>query len=181
MTAAVEGLLADGIVPDGLVCALGAVAATPACGGDTGGWLDQFAANVLGPAHFIRAVAPAMQRRGHGRIVTVSSIRGQDPLSSPEVAAYSAAKAAVENLTTTYARELAPAITVNCVAPGFVLTDMADTWSETVRAEVDRCLLGRAAQPEEIAKILLFLVSDAASFITGQTLLADGGLLARMT
>ncbi|MGD9525914.1 SDR family NAD(P)-dependent oxidoreductase [Pseudonocardia sp.] len=179
--AAVGRLLADGHAVDGLVCTLGAVSATPALGGSTDGWLDEFRANVLAPAHFIRAVAPGMVERRHGRIVTVSSIRGHDALAHGDVTAYSAAKAALENLTSIYAKELAPHVTVNAVAPGFVLTDMSRTWSPQVREEVGRSLLGRAAEPEEIARLLLVLVSNAASFLTGQTILADGGLLARRT
>ncbi|MEV5409860.1 SDR family oxidoreductase [Thermopolyspora sp. NPDC052614] len=178
---AVARLRTDGHVIDRLICTLGAVSPTSALDGDTGPWLDEFRWNVLAPAHFIRAVAPDMLARGFGRIVTVSSIRGRDNLANEEVTAYGAAKAALENLTAVYAKRLAPAVTVNCVAPGFVLTDMSAVWSEDVRAEVRRSLLGRAAEPEEIARVLLFLVSDGASFITGQTLLADGGLDARLT
>jgi 3-oxoacyl-[acyl-carrier protein] reductase len=133
----------------------------------------------LAPVNFIRAVAPGMTARGRGRIVTVSSIRGRDNLASPEVTGYSAAKAALENVTASFAKALAPAVTVNAVAPGFVMTDMAETWSETVRGEVASNLLGRAGQPEEIAALLSYLTSDGASFITGQTILADGGLDAR--
>lgn len=122
-----------------------------------------------------------MLARGHGRIVTVSSIRGRDNLAHPEVIAYGAAKAALENVIAALAKQFAPAVTVNAVAPGFVRTDMAGTWSAGVRDEVRRSLLGRAAEPEELARVLLFLVSDAASFIAGQTLLADGGLDARIS
>lgn len=177
--ASVSELFTAGYQIDRLVCTLGAVSKTPALHGDTEAWLEDFRANVLAPVHFIRAVAPAMTKRGNGRIVTVSSIRGRDNLAHAEVTAYSAAKAALENVTATFAKQLAPAVTVNAVAPGFVRTDMAETWSASVRAEVGRSLLGRAAEPEEIARILLFLISDAAGFITGQTLLADGGLDAR--
>jgi 3-oxoacyl-[acyl-carrier protein] reductase len=181
--AAVQAMIDEvkdrGYVPDALICTLGAVTATDAMTGDTDVWLDEYRANVLAPVNFIRAVAPLMLAKGGGRIVTVSSIRGRDNLASPEVTAYSAAKAALENVTVSFAKALAPTITVNSVAPGFVMTDMAETWSDEVRKEVRANLLGRAGEPEEIAALLSFLVSDSASFITGQTILADGGLDAR--
>jgi NAD(P)-dependent dehydrogenase (short-subunit alcohol dehydrogenase family) len=158
--AAVSEVTDGGHAIDALICTLGAVQSTPALGGDTESWIDEYRSNVLAPAHFIRAVAPGMVERGHGRIATVSSIRGRDNLSHTDVTGYSAAKAALENLTSTFAKELAPAVTVNAVAPGFVLTDMADTWSGSVRREVGRSLLGRAAEPDEIARVLLFLVSS---------------------
>jgi 3-oxoacyl-[acyl-carrier protein] reductase len=164
---------------DALICTLGSVLATDALSGPTDDWLDEYRSNVLGPVNFIRAVAPTMLTNGGGRIVTVSSIRGRDNLASPEVTAYSAAKAALENVTVSFAKALAPTITVNAVAPGFVLTDMSETWSDEVRKEVATNLLERAAQPEEIAALLCYLASDGASFITGQTILADGGLDAR--
>jgi NAD(P)-dependent dehydrogenase (short-subunit alcohol dehydrogenase family) len=169
----------QGYIPDALICTLGAVAATDAMTGDTDVWLDEYRANVLAPVNFIRSVAPLMLAKGGGRIVTVSSIRGRDNLASPEVTGYSAAKAALENVTVSFAKALSPTITVNSVAPGFVMTDMAETWSDEVRKEVRANLLGRAGEPEEIAALLSFLVSDSASFITGQTILADGGLDAR--
>ncbi|OKH80643.1 3-oxoacyl-ACP reductase [Mycobacterium sp. SWH-M3] len=175
----VNSLVAQSDSIDALICTLGTVTATDALAGDTEAWVEEYRANVLGPVNFIRAVAPSMLANGKGRIATVSSIRGRDNLASPEVTGYSAAKAALENVTASFAKALAPAITVNAVAAGFVLTDMADTWSDEVRKEVSANLLGRAAQPEEIAALLCFLVSDGASFITGQTILADGGLDAR--
>lgn len=180
---AVQELVDTALAPEGridaLICTLGSVLATDALTGSTDDWIEEYRSNVLGPVNFIRAVAPSMLANGAGRIVTVSSIRGRDNLASPEVTAYSAAKAALENVTVSFAKALAPAVTVNAVAPGFVLTDMSETWSEEVRREVATNLLGRAAQPEEIAALLCFLVSDGASFITGQTILADGGLDAR--
>lgn len=164
---------------DALICTLGSVLATDALTGSTDDWIAEYRSNVLGPVNFIRAVAPSMLANGGGRIVTVSSIRGRDNLASPEVTGYSAAKAALENVTVSFAKALAPSITVNAVAPGFVLTDMSESWSDEVRKEVATNLLGRAAQPEEIAALLCFLAGDGASFITGQTVLADGGLDAR--
>jgi len=175
----VDQIAEQGYEIDALICTVGAVLQTDALSGDTERWIDEYRSNVLAPVNFIRAVAPGMISRGRGRIVTVSSIRGRDNLASPEVTGYSAAKAALENVTVSFAKALAPSITVNAVAPGFVMTDMADTWSEKVKEEVAANLLGRAGQPEEIAALLSFLASDGASFITGQTILADGGLDAR--
>jgi 3-oxoacyl-[acyl-carrier protein] reductase len=168
-----------GFEVDALICTLGSVQPTPALDGDTEDWVSDFRSNVLAPAHFIRAVAPAMRQRGYGRIATVSSIRGRNTLAGSDVTGYSAAKAALENMTVSYAKELAPAVTVNAVAPGFVLTGMSKTWTDTVHAEVGRNLLGRAAQPQEIAGVLTFLISDAASYLTGQTIVVDGGLETR--
>ena len=176
VTASIDEALTTVGPIDALVCTLGTVMLTAVLTGDPEDWVRQYRENVLAPLHVIRAVAPSMLAQGRGRIVLTSSIRGHDRLAAAEVAGYSAAKAAVENLTASLAKELAPAVTVNAVAPGFVLTDMAETWSESVQAEVSQSLLGRAAEPEELADVFLFLASDAASFITGQTLLADGGL-----
>ncbi len=177
--ASVAGLADDGIAVDCLVATLGAVGSTPALVGSSEDWVEVFRSNVLAPAHFIRAVAPGMLKRNYGRIATVSSIRGHDTLASPDVTGYGASKAALENVTVSFAKQLAPAVTVNAVAPGFALTDMSQTWTDGVRAEVSRNLLGRAAEPFEIASVLAFLVSDAAGFMNGQTLLVDGGLEAR--
>jgi 3-oxoacyl-[acyl-carrier protein] reductase len=175
----VDNVLSDVGAIDALICTLGGVTPTDALTGDTELWIEQFRSNVLGPANFIRAVAPSMLANGKGRIVTVSSIRGRDNLASPAITGYSAAKAALENVTVSFAKALAPAVTVNAVAPGFVLTDMSKTWSEAARKQVEMNLLGRAARPEEIASLLCFLASESASFITGQTILADGGMDAR--
>lgn len=175
----VDGLRDAGTTIDALVCTLGTVAPSPVLDGDLETWTGQYRDNVLAPLNVVRAVVPGMLEGGGGRVVLVSSIRGHDALASPAVAAYSAAKAALENVTASLAMELAPHVTVNAVAPGFVLTDMADGWTDDVRAQVGRSLLGRAAEADEIAAVLLFLAGPGASFVTGQTLLADGGLAAR--
>ncbi len=78
-------------------------------------------------------------------------------------------------MVSSLAKECAPIINVNGVAPGFTETDMAKTWNETVWNQARSNLLGRPAKPDEIAKALLFLASDDASFITGQMILVDGG------
>lgn len=177
---AVVDLGRRGIEVDALVCTLGSVASTPPLEPLGEVWVDQFRSNVLAPVNFIQAVAPGMLLRGTGAIAMVSSIRGRDNLASPDTTAYGVAKAALENATVAFAKELAPSVRVNAVAPGFVLTEMARTWTEAVRAEVGTNLLQRAAEPEEIARALIFLISDASSFTTGQTLLVDGGLDARV-
>ncbi len=136
-------------------------------------WLDAFKVNVLGTVHACKAVLPHMQKQKSGRIINISSIRGYGVTSGR--AAYSAAKASIINLTCTLAKEYAPDILVNAVAPGFTETDMAKTWSDRVWNQVKQSLLGRVAQPEEIAEAILFLSSPKNTFITGQTLLVDGG------
>jgi NAD(P)-dependent dehydrogenase (short-subunit alcohol dehydrogenase family) len=160
---------------DGLVNCLGAVVASNVLEDDDGVWLSQYAINVLGPVHFCQAVLPGMLAKDGGAIVNVSSIRGIHTMADAEVAAYCAAKSALINVTTSFARKFAPTVRVNAVAPGFTLTDMADAWSDRVRSEVATALLHRGAAPTEIAECIYFLASSRSSFVTGQVLLADGG------
>lgn len=160
---------------DALINSAGIVKPQPFLEADDANWLDQFSVNVLGTVHTCQAVIPYMQRNGYGRIVNVASTRGHQVLASNRGMAYSASKAAVINLTAALAKEFAPAIAVNAVSPSFTKTDMSRSWNETVHRQVETALLGRAAEPHEIAEAIVFLASDAASFITGQTLLVDGG------
>jgi 3-oxoacyl-[acyl-carrier protein] reductase len=136
-------------------------------------WINIFKTNVLGTTHFCQAVIPQMQKNKYGRIVNISSIRGFYATSGS--AAYSASKAAIIAITSTLAKQFAPDIFVNAVAPGFTDTPIAQTWNEQVKVQAKNNLLNRVAQPEEIAEAILFLASDKASFITGQTILVDGG------
>ena len=137
-------------------------------------WLDIFKVNVLGTAHFCQAVIPQMQKNKYGRVVNIASIRAYENTSGRP--AYSASKAAIVNLTAVLAKEFAPQIAVNAVAPGYTDTPLAKkTWDEEVWKKVESALLGRIAQPREIAEAILFLASDKASFITGQTIIVDGG------
>jgi 3-oxoacyl-[acyl-carrier protein] reductase len=136
-------------------------------------WLDTFKVNVLGTVHFCQAVIPFMQKKKYGRIVNVASIRAHGITSGRP--AYSVSKAGIMNLTATLAKEFAPHILVNAVSPGFTKTDMSKTWDKAVWKQVNSALLKRVGKPEEIAEMLLFLASDRASFITGQTFLVDGG------
>ena len=136
-------------------------------------WTDIFKVNVLGTVHFCQAVIPQMQKNNYGRIVNIASVRGFNTGSGKP--AYSASKAAIVNLTASMSKEFAPNIFINAVAPGFTDTPMSKTWDDKVWAKVNTSLLGRVAQPKEIAEVILFLASDKASFITGQTILVDGG------
>lgn len=136
-------------------------------------WRDAFEINVLGTVHVCKSILPIMQKAGKGRVVNIASVRGYGITSGR--AAYSASKAGIINLTAVLAREFAPDILVNAVAPGFTETDMSKTWNERVWQQVNSALLGRIAQPEEIAEAILFLGGPKNTFITGQTLLVDGG------
>ena len=140
-------------------------------------WLEVYQTNVLGVVNFCQAVIPDMQKHKYGRIVNIASIRGHDTGASNRVMAYSVSKAAVTNLTAALAKEFAPHIAVNAISPGFTETDITANWTEATWNQAKTSLLGRTGRPEEQAEALLFLASDAASFITGQTLIVDGGYL----
>ncbi|MFA6586312.1 MAG: SDR family oxidoreductase [Candidatus Paceibacterota bacterium] len=136
-------------------------------------WLNTFKTNVLGTTHFCQAIIPQMQKNKYGRIVNIASIRAYGGTSGKPP--YSASKAAIVNLTAVLAKEFAPNIAVNAVSPGYTETPIASNWDEDVWKQVNTALLGRIGQPKEIAEVILFLASDKASFITGQTIIVDGG------
>ncbi|MBI5621774.1 SDR family oxidoreductase [Candidatus Falkowbacteria bacterium] len=171
-TAVAQALQAAGRI-DVLVNCAGITNAKPFLEATEQDWLEIFHINVLGTVNFCKAVIPLMQKAQYGRIVNVSSVRGYGMTSGR--AAYSSSKAAIINLTATLAKEFAPTILVNSIAPGFTNTDMSKTWSEQLRRQAMASLLNRIAEPTEIAEAILFLASDRASFITGQTILVDGG------
>ena len=136
-----------------------------------------FSVNTKGVFFLTQAAAREMIAAGGGAIVTVSSMWGVAGASG-EVA-YSASKAAVIGMTKALAKELAPSgIRVNCVAPGVTDTDMNACYDEdAMEVLAEKTPLGRIADPREIAEAIFFLASDKASFITGQTLTADGGFI----
>ncbi len=136
-------------------------------------WLDLFKVNVMGTVNVCRSVLPAMAAAKKGRVVNIASIRGFPQMVSK--APYSLTKAAIVNLTAALAKEFAPHVTINAVSPGFTDTEMSKTWTPQAKKSARTALLGRIAQPEEIAEVILFLLSEKASFITGQTLIVDGG------
>jgi NAD(P)-dependent dehydrogenase (short-subunit alcohol dehydrogenase family) len=131
-----------------------------------------FAANVRGAYQLVAALAPAMAKQGSGSIVSVDSMVGRIGLSG--AAAYGATKAALTAMTRAWAAEYSPSgVRVNTVAPGPAYTNGAD--SDLISGLGATTLLGRAAQPDEIAEVIAFLASDKASYITGAVIPVDGG------
>lgn len=139
-------------------------------------WDDVIATNLKGVFNCTKAATRPMMKQRFGRIINITSVVGV--LGNPGQANYVAAKAGVIGLTKTSARELASRnITVNAVAPGFIDTDMTAVLSDEIKTGMlGQIPLGRLGQPEEIAKVVAFLASDAAAYMTGQTLHVDGGM-----
>jgi len=138
-------------------------------------WQAVLNVNLTGTFNMIRAAAPRMVERGYGRIVNITSINGLRGKFGQ--ANYSAAKAGLIGLTKTAARELgAKGITVNAVAPGMIMTEMARTLpSEILMAAMDEAVLSELAEPQDVSNAVLFLLSDAARHITGEILRVDSG------
>ncbi|MEU7787074.1 glucose 1-dehydrogenase [Amycolatopsis sp. NPDC049159] len=133
--------------------------------------------NVAGTLHTVQAAARAMMRKKTGSIVVLASIVGEQGSAGQTV--YAASKAAVANIAKSAAKELGRSgIRVNAVAPGVIETDLTAGLSEDAKAEnAGKTPLGRLGRAEEVANAIRFLVSDEASFITGQVLGVDGGLV----
>jgi len=141
-------------------------------------WDRVIEVNLKGTFNCCKAVVDIMKQQGYGKIVNVSSIAGKmgDITSAP---GYGPSKAGVDALTKTLARQLAPYhINVNAVSPHAIETEMSAQWSEERRKEIIASIpLGRLGKPEDVAEAVLFLASDAASFITGEILDVNGGAL----
>jgi 3-oxoacyl-[acyl-carrier protein] reductase len=140
-------------------------------------WDDVININLKGVFLCTKGVTRQMMRQRAGKIVNVASIVGVS--GNPGQANYVAAKAGVIGLTKTTAKELATRnINVNAVAPGFITTDMTETLSEDVQKQMLANIpLGKLGSPENVAKTVLFLLSDDAAYITGQTIHVDGGMV----
>lgn len=140
-------------------------------------WAHQFAVNVGGAFALARAAVRPMMKQGGGSIVNLASIVGE--MGNPGQVVYAATKSALVGMTKTLARELASRnIRVNAVSPGFVETDMTASMPEPARTHwVGLTPMGRLGRPEEVASAVAFLAGDDASFVTGELLRVNGGLL----
>jgi 3-oxoacyl-[acyl-carrier protein] reductase len=137
-------------------------------------WQRTLDVNLKGVFNGIRAFAPRFVAQQCGRIVNVASTTAM--LGSPSTIAYAAAKAGVISLTKSFARALAPHVTVNAVAPGHIDTELtAAARPEVIQLVVEQTPLGRRGSPEEVAEVIAFLASRASRFVTGEVVIVDGG------
>lgn len=141
--------------------------------------LQEYTMNILGTLHCIQAVLPSMMEQKKGSIVNISSIKGIPQLSTLSTLTFAATKAGVISMTKSLAKAYAEyGIRVNVVAPGYVETDQVKLWNEdTFKRIQDGTLLGRMAQPTEIAPLVMYLASDDSSYVTGSEFLIDGGYM----
>lgn len=139
-------------------------------------WDDVIGTNLTGIYRLCRALVPSMVRARFGRIVNITSVVGR--VGNPGQTNYAAAKAGVEGLTRSLARELSTRnITVNCVAPGFIDTDMTRDLSEDAREKLlSQVPMGRLGTPKDVASAVLFLLGDGAAYVTGTTIDVNGGM-----
>ena len=144
-----------------------------------GDWDAVLAVNLKGPFNMMRAIVPLMLEKGSGAVVNIASVVGLD--GNIGQTNYAATKAGVVGMTKTWAKEFArkgAKIRVNAVAPGYVRTPMVETVPQKIiDSIVSRTVLGRLGEAEDVANAVLFLSSDASSFVTGQVIRVDGGLV----
>jgi 3-oxoacyl-[acyl-carrier protein] reductase len=139
-------------------------------------WEKVLQVNLTGTFRLTRAAIRGMMRRRAGRVINITSVVGV--IGNPGQANYAAAKAGLIGMSKSLAQELASrGVTVNCVAPGFIATPMTDVLTEEQRAIIlGRVPAGRLGTPAEIAAAVVFLASDEAAYVTGQTLHINGGM-----
>lgn len=169
---------------DILVNSAGILRISPLVEMSAGDWNDVFGTNVNGVFHCCKAVLPHMMENRRGRIINIASWFGKT--GKPNYAAYCASKFAVIGITQSLALEMAPhGVTVNAVCPGTIVnTGMRDYADEAERARGmpparERALaipLGRAGEPDDVARMTAFLASDEAAYMTGQAINVTGGL-----
>lgn len=143
---------------------------------DDDAWNEVLQVNVTGAYRLAKGVLRGMMKKRWGRIINVSSVVGL--IGNPGQTNYGASKAALIGFTKSLAREVATrGITVNAVAPGFIQSDMTDVLSDEQKERLaEKIPLGRIGRPDEVASCVAFLASDDAAYITGHTLVVDGGL-----
>ncbi len=169
--------LADEIGPvDVLVTSAGVVGPNrPLLETDLEEWRATFEVNVLGTVASVQAFVPGMVQRGWGRVVTIASMAGKD--GNPDLAAYSASKAAVIGLTKSLGKELATSgVLVNAIAPAVIATPFNAATSPEVLAHITSLIpMRRVGQPEEVAELVAWLCGDGVSFSTGAVYDISGG------
>lgn len=139
-------------------------------------WDEVIETNLTGGFRLARACLRGMMKARHGRIISIASIVGM--MGNAGQANYAAAKAGTIAMSKSIAREIgARGVTVNCVAPGFIATDMTDALSEAQKASLlAQIPMSRLGKPEDIADAVVFLASAAADYITGQVIEVNGGM-----
>ena len=139
-------------------------------------WKKVLDVNLNGPFYLTKILLKNMVKNKKGRIINISSISGTD--GNKGQSNYSASKGGLLAFTKSLAKEVGKRnITVNCIAPGIIKTDMISDLSDTVKkGYLQRIPLKKFGKPEDISKMILFLCSDEASYITGQTFYIDGGM-----
>ncbi|HET9728649.1 MAG TPA: SDR family oxidoreductase [Acidimicrobiia bacterium] len=146
----------------------------PLMDADLGAVAKVFDANITAPLRFVRAAWHGWMREHGGTVLNVVSVGGFRP--GPFIGAYNVSKAALIHLTRQLAQELAPGVRVNAIAPALGKTDMARAlWEPNEDAMARGHALGRLGVPDDVASGALFLLSDAAAWITGEVLVVDGG------
>ncbi len=142
----------------------------------TDDWERVLQTNLSGVYRLCRSLVPSMIRKRYGRIVNISSVVAET--GNPGQSNYAATKAGIEGFSRSLARELASRnVTVNCVAPGFIETDMTEGLGEQARTKLLGDIpLGRPGTPQDVAAAVLFLVGPGGDYITGTTLQVNGGM-----
>lgn len=138
---------------------------------------ENFATNVLGTISVTKAALMPLVKSKRGSVINISSIIGTRGSKGQSV--YSASKAAILGFSNSMSKELAPLnLRVNCIAPGYIDTDMTKQLSESIRSSnLEKIGMGRLGSPKDVAKVALFLASDLSDYVTGQTIGVDGGMI----
>ncbi|MFH1654794.1 MAG: SDR family oxidoreductase [Pseudomonadota bacterium] len=137
--------------------------------------IEEYKVNVLGTLHCIQAVLPKMLEKGNSSVINISSIKGDPNMATMSTLTYAPAKAGIISLTKALAKAY-PSVRFNVILPGYVRTDQVNKWDKKIFNRIkNSTILGRIANPEEIAPLVMFLASDESRYITGSDFLIDGG------